>query len=843
MQTRPTVRPGDLRGPQVAELRRLLNFRKGRKLFRGFSPRDTLVTNRAGRQVRLIDLSRWYKIEVPDTTDVLALAARLESLPPVVAATPEYSDASVDVIPNDPKINEQWGYDNPSTDADVDAPEAWTLNKGRSDVVVAVVDGGVDLDHPDLDPGDRSRVIQGYDFGDDDPNPDDSHSSGDWVDHGTPVAGTIGAMTDNNQGVAGLMWDVQIMPLKIVSSSETGRADKSVVAQAFNYARANGADVINYSGRGDFPTLLSRFYRGNPLGEAAYNAYLSRLVVAASSGNDYDDKVYYPASMKTTIGVGATDFNDARHDYSNYGSRLSLVAPSGFETTRRYGTYDQFGGTSQAAPVVSGVAGLILSESRDRGLGLTNDDVMHLMQQTADDLGSSGRDDEFGHGRVNAYEALQVLQPPNKVEHAVHTGGSGTRIYEDDQIIFYDNGLSSGVASGTYFADVYEVTGRVTFENYYPTPPRVWIRERSTKGWSVATPQDEMPYVEISNVTSTSFDFKTFVYYIESDINGRDIGWKPVAPSYVEIAYTAIGERGIPPLDVSIDGPTSLDSEETGTWIADVNGGQGTTSYQWSVKGLNDTQFDEEPGATASSFSESFRNTSQSAQSASVKVVVDKGIQQSSATLDVAVLWSPTCGIDCPILSSEKRSPVANLGATADRSAAILTWTSSTPPTSFTVQHRADSTADWSRLGVVEAADSVHVDSTSASVYQFRTDALDVGTHQFRLEYTEAKGANHSAIVDANVVLNTPYEATTYPNPVRNRAQLDLAVRRPQHVTIRVYDVPGRSVATAHDGRVPAQSTERVPLDVDAMQLTAGTYFVRIVGETFVATRRLTVVR
>jgi subtilisin family serine protease len=108
-------------------------------------------------------------------------------------------------------------------------------------VTVAVVDGGVDLDHPDLDPGDRSRVIQGYDFGEDDSDPDDdlTTTNGNWLDHGTPVAGTIGARTNNNQtGVAGLMWDVKIIPLKIADNS--GTALSSTVGQAFDYARLTG---------------------------------------------------------------------------------------------------------------------------------------------------------------------------------------------------------------------------------------------------------------------------------------------------------------------------------------------------------------------------------------------------------------------------------------------------------------------------------------------------------------------------------------------------------------------------------------------------------------------------
>jgi hypothetical protein len=165
------LRPNELgrQGRQAARLRQLLNARRGpgQKLFRNFAPADTLGRHRGtGERVRLKDLSRWYRFPVRDTTNVDSLAARLEALPPVLKATPDYratpdrrasrspeehpeepqSGAASRTVPNDPKFDDQWGYDNSATDADVDAPEAWSLQTGRSDVTVAVVDGGVDLD-------------------------------------------------------------------------------------------------------------------------------------------------------------------------------------------------------------------------------------------------------------------------------------------------------------------------------------------------------------------------------------------------------------------------------------------------------------------------------------------------------------------------------------------------------------------------------------------------------------------------------------------------------------------------------------------------------------------------
>ncbi len=514
------LRPNELglQGRQAARLRQLLNARRGpgQKLFRNFTPADTLGRHRqTGEPVRLKDLSRWYRFPVRDTTNVEALASRLEELPVVTKAEPDYN-ASLDrrssetnsapprTEPNDPKYSLQWGYDD-FDDTDVDAPEAWSLNTGRSDVTVAVVDDGVDLDHPDLDPGDRSRIIQGYDFGEDDSNP------GDDADHGTPVAGTIGARTDNNEGVAGLMWDLQIMPLKVVTS--TGDIPNSVSAQAIDYARVNGADIINYSISSPSPSGV--------VSEAVYNANASGMIFVSSSGNDSKNSVNYPAALHTAIGVGATDRGDVRHGFSNYGSKLDLVAPSEFETTAQYGNYLKFGGTSQAAPVVSGVAGLILSEGRDEGHNLSNNDIVHLLERTADDVQAmdGGFDSEYGHGRVNAYEALAPLQPPNEVSHGT---ASFTKIHDDEKVDFVngfttENGTFYG--AGKYTCDIYKLSASVSSPDfYYEKKPWFWLPV-TEKGFSAASPNDGDRYLSKS-VSKSSAEATTYFYYVESNVNG-----------------------------------------------------------------------------------------------------------------------------------------------------------------------------------------------------------------------------------------------------------------------------------------------------------------------------------
>ena len=226
------------------------HFTGGTKLFRDFMPRDTLATSKHGEPIHLVDLSRWYRMEVDPVTDIEALAEKLTASPGILATSPDYLATYDDVFPDDPdfEADNQWGLYNFQTPGnDIHAPQAWELQTGRSDVVLAVIDSGVDLDHPDLDPGDRSRVIQEYDFVNDDNDPDDDAQCGG---HGTFVAGAAGAITDNDLDVAGVMWDLKIMPLKVSTSTLPCSAQGpgiSFIAEALDYARSHGADIVNIS--------------------------------------------------------------------------------------------------------------------------------------------------------------------------------------------------------------------------------------------------------------------------------------------------------------------------------------------------------------------------------------------------------------------------------------------------------------------------------------------------------------------------------------------------------------------------------------------------------------------
>lgn len=361
----------------------------------------------AGVGYSIQGLERIYKLSLPVTVDVLAVVGDLSADASVEYVEPNYL-YSVLVEPDDPHFSQEWGLHNTGQtggedDADIDAPEAWDIITGTSEVMVAVVDSGVDYTHEDLDDGRvRSDIDQDYVNDDDDAMDDFSH--------GTHVAGTIAAETNNGTGVAGVMWQAQILPLKVCSW--IGFCPADAIASGIRYAADQGADVINMSLGGTCSQTTA---------DAVNYAYFERgVIIVAASGNNAGG-VSYPAKHAPVIAVGATDHDDDRAAFSNFGDELDVVAPGVdiFSTILNDGYY-AFSGTSMASPHVAGVVGLLLAQRPDLSPG----QVREILRQSADDLGESGFDVYYGYGRVNAYQALQTATPdePPPPEEAVCTG-------------------------------------------------------------------------------------------------------------------------------------------------------------------------------------------------------------------------------------------------------------------------------------------------------------------------------------------------------------------------------------------------------------------------------------
>ena len=523
------------------------------------------------------------------------------------------------IIPDDPTYQSEWHLHSVAyPNADINAEQAWDINKGRNDVIIAVCDGGVDYTHPDLDPGDRSRVIAGYDSGEDDYDPMDDLpdlTSGSYAGHGTMVAGVIGAIPNNDYQVVGVMWNCKIMPVKMVREGTvrfpfagiiwdfSTTAFPSDVADAIDYAVNNGASVINlsYGFRDGGQTINEIIYRTPLLYEAILNAYNNNVVVVAAMGNEYNDgnPTEYPAAFShEVIAVGATNQNSVRADFSNTGSHIDVSAPGDgiYTTVRGNVSPDNPSGTSFSTPIVSGVAGLIISQGLDRSFNLTNDDVRHILEITADDISPVGFDENTGYGKVNAYEALKLLDEPNVLYHGTSYGGN-TAITNLDKWIYTGSISRWGLSSGTYVnVDRYEVTKHVEFDVPFCSVPKVWLRDRECISLSFANPNDGFPWAQISNITTTGFDVRYATYYVRYNILGQTINmWVPASVNSTKVEYTAVGVPNLAASSGPIVGPSSvctsnstftLSNRPSGTtvnWIHNDNlvyvSGQGTDNY------------------------------------------------------------------------------------------------------------------------------------------------------------------------------------------------------------------------------------------------------------------------
>lgn len=310
---------------------------------------------------RRLLLPRMQLLELEPGDSVREAAEALERQPGVRYAEPNFVVRAA-AVPDDPGFAQLWGLHNASqavlgksgtTDADIDAPQAWDVEIGEggaSGPVVAVVDSGVTADHEDL----AANVVAGYDFVDDDDDPTDLNG------HGTHVAGTIGAEGSNQIGVVGVNWAVRLMPLRVLDADGVGEfAD---VVDAFAYADQNGADVVNASiGGAPGEEMVSSL-------TDAVNAADETLFVAAAgnSGSNNDIRAEYPCNIDASnlVCVAATDQDDGLADFSNFGPNSVDLAAPGVNILSTYlgqDVYAYASGTSMATPHVAGVAALALS--------------------------------------------------------------------------------------------------------------------------------------------------------------------------------------------------------------------------------------------------------------------------------------------------------------------------------------------------------------------------------------------------------------------------------------------------------------------------------------------------
>jgi thermitase len=350
--------------------------------------------------------------------------------------------------PNDPRFSSQWGL------SQIQAPQAWDTETG-SYTIFAVVDSGVRNDHPDINNnGGVSKVLQEWDYVEDDA------VAQDIAGHGTHVAGIAGAYTNNATGIASTSPDAWILDLKALDGN--GEGDSADVAAAIVHARDLGAHVINLSLGGPDNVLMEE----RAVDYAWSNGNGS--VVVAAAGNESTNAPSYPAAYPNAIAVTATNrdhrlalFNPFTGEGSNYGAWVDVAAPGdnilSTVPTKEFpfDIYQSWSGTSMAAPFVSGVANLLASADSWTAPRLSAAEIRRRIESTACDLGPAGRDEQFGWGRVNAYSAVNAAPPDcPRVDKWVYVPESqsivstGINVYPNDKVIITTNPdykISSGV--------------------------------------------------------------------------------------------------------------------------------------------------------------------------------------------------------------------------------------------------------------------------------------------------------------------------------------------------------------------------------------------------------------
>ena len=364
------------------------------------------------RSAKASDLTRVYRIRLDDQTDV--------NVEEILASYRAYADVeyaevnpivSICAEPDDPLFTSQWAL------AKIAAAQAWDTCRGSAEVVVAVIDTGVDYRHrdleanawrnraefnglPNVDDDDNGFVddVWGYNFIYNDNEPMDDHG------HGTHCAGTIAAVGDNELDISGLCWNARIMPIKILGDDGDGNAADA--ALAVYYAVANGAHVISASWGGPEPSEL--------LEEALAYAHSHGVVTVAAAGNEDTDELFYPAAYSQAIGVAATDTGDRRWSSSNYGPWVDVAAPGhAIVSLRPAGLSAGFGqdpytaelsGTSMAAPHIAGAVALL----RAANPFLTPDEIRQILLSTGDPIAPGTC---VSNARLNLAQTMEATVP------------------------------------------------------------------------------------------------------------------------------------------------------------------------------------------------------------------------------------------------------------------------------------------------------------------------------------------------------------------------------------------------------------------------------------------------
>jgi subtilisin family serine protease len=377
------------------------------RLIVGF--REGVSPQARGDVHRLVGAREWRALVHPrmelalfdSSADLSRLEAEVRASPDVEFVQPDYIGRGGSA-PNDTFYGEQWhlnngGQSGGTPGADIEAEAGWDIASGSSSVVVAVLDTGIDSDHPEF----AGRILTGWDFVNDDADPEDDYG------HGTLVSGLLAANSNNAFSVSGVDHGCMILPIKVLDQFNTGTTSNLI--NGLGFAAASHADVISMS--------LINYPCGGALEDALDDAELSGAILVACAGNGGigDADVSCPGASTHTMSIGVTTDTDARASYSGTGDALDFVAPGHVVRTVVYDSFDDgfqiFSGCSAATPVAAGIVSIL----RALGPELRTPEVRSILQATAEDLvgapdeDTPGWDPYMGYGRLNLRAALQYF--------------------------------------------------------------------------------------------------------------------------------------------------------------------------------------------------------------------------------------------------------------------------------------------------------------------------------------------------------------------------------------------------------------------------------------------------
>ncbi|NEX22189.1 S8 family serine peptidase [Thiorhodococcus mannitoliphagus] len=344
---------------------------------------DDILRGQGAHSVGRLRNLKVHEVEVPPQAEE-AVAKALSHNPNIAFAEPDALVEPADVIPNDPKFSSAWHFPT------IAAPAAWEDSQAAG-ILIAVLDTGVDSTHPDL----ADKLLPGWNA------VDGSSDTADINGHGTAVAGTAAASTNNATGVASVAWAARLLPVRVTNSSD-GYAYFSDIARALTWAADEGARVANISfGVSGSSTITS----------AANYMRSKGGVVVVAAGNDGTNSTL--SDNPAMISVSATTSADVKASWSTYGNFVDVAAPgASILTTNRGGGYGSWNGTSFASPVTAGVVALIMAANPE----LTPDQVEAILEQSADDIGGTDWDIYYGDGRVNAAAAVSLALVTDSID-------------------------------------------------------------------------------------------------------------------------------------------------------------------------------------------------------------------------------------------------------------------------------------------------------------------------------------------------------------------------------------------------------------------------------------------